>query len=207
MHTSVPPVGPKNLDMPCSVMESMPKAETTSPEGASGMSKSSSSSIFRLFILLSDRRGWGSLDDLACKIASASSSWCTRSLILAIRRWRCSVAASTKLGGEWVCGRESRTEWYSPSSLAGGETPFTIVNSIVPQIESRSTTNRSDITQHIRDAKKTLGSEREGSGARWCILGMTGREWSCRNESMRAMSEMTWTVCALSERTDLESEE
>lgn len=124
--TSVPPVGPKNLDTPWSDIDSMPKAVTTSDEGAvsilSAVTKSSSSSIFRFFVLLSERSGWGSFEDLAWMMASASSSWWTRSLILAIRRWRCSVAARTKLDwGESVCAHT--IIGYTPSALAGGEAP------------------------------------------------------------------------------------
>lgn len=77
--TSVPPVGPKNLETPRSDIDSMPKAVTASDAGAisilsASVKSSSSSSVLRFFVLPSERRGWGSFEDLAWMIASASSS-------------------------------------------------------------------------------------------------------------------------------------
>ena len=77
LHTSVPPVGPKNLETPRSDMESIPKADTTSPElegPGTCESNSSSSSMFLFFVSPSDKSGCGSFELFACMIARASSS-------------------------------------------------------------------------------------------------------------------------------------
>jgi len=94
-------VGPKNLDIPCSDIESVPKASMTSPVwptcpmlSSAGASDSSRSSVC---IKSSWRSGWISVECLAWRAANASSSWRIRPLSFAMRRCRCSVAAKTNL--------------------------------------------------------------------------------------------------------------
>ena len=162
-RTSVPPVGPKNLETPRSDIESIPKAVTTSPEDAtdwSGAMRSSSSSIPLLFDDPSDKSGCGSLEPLACIIASASSSWCMRSLIFAIRRCRCSVAASTKLGYSSInTGRATKERGgdNAPSDLAGRETAY---NTTSARSDNRGMGR--DATYHLDTEQRNLGATRVG---------------------------------------------
>ena len=101
LRTSVPPVGPKNRETPCSETDNVPNESMRVAVDIGGwlvtLSSSSSGSVFSTDTRSSRKRGCGSLEPLACKMASASSSCRILSFILAIRLCRCSVAANTNL--------------------------------------------------------------------------------------------------------------